>query len=52
MSPTPDEVDAADLWWEAQDDTRRVQICRWITQRKHLPAQEVPGQLPLLEGEL
>lgn len=50
MAPTSDEVTAADRWWEEQTDARRVQICRWITQRHQLPAAEIPGQLQLLEG--
>lgn len=50
-TPTPDEVDAADQWWEDQPEARRVQICRWITQRSISHVPEVPGQLELLEGD-
>lgn len=49
MSPTQVEVSAADTWWAEQPDVRRVQICRWITQRSGLHI-EVPGQIDLLEG--
>lgn len=44
------EVDAADQWWSEQSAARKVQICRWITQRRSLPAVEIPGQLQLLGG--
>lgn len=49
MIPTPAEIAAADKWWEEQTEARRVQICRWITQRTGLHS-EVPGQLNLLGG--
>lgn len=51
MAPSSDEVAAADQWWEEQPEARRVQICRWITQRNISHAPEVPGQLDLLEGD-
>lgn len=50
MTASDDEIAAADQWWEEQSDARRVQICRWITQRHQVPVQEVPGQLQLLGG--
>lgn len=49
MSPTPDEVAIADRWWEDQPEARRVQICKWMSQRSLLNAPEIPGQLELLE---
>ena len=49
MHPSSDEVSIADQWWEQLEESRRVQICRWVTQKKTFSGLEMPGQLDLLE---